>query len=142
MTVHDLDPLASPTLAALYLRQGHLPRAASVADTLLTKNPEDGVALALRHRIRWLTTLGLEAWIQRGELALRLAGTHDEPLTLHVEFFPSRSFGAYRVCQPWTSTRGSVRLPLPGPRGAAVAKLTSQRDQRAVLVAISRVVSW
>lgn len=142
MSPNELDPLASPTLAALYLRQGHIKRAASVTDSLLKQDPEDGVALALGHRIQWLTTLGLEAWIQDGALALRLAAPTDAPLTLHVQFFPSRSLGVYDTSQPWTPEGGGLRFPLPDPRGAAIAKLTSPLEGKAATVAISRVVSW
>ncbi len=142
MTANTFDPLASPTLAALYLRQGHIERAASVVESLLQQNPEDGVALALGHRIQWLTTLGLEAWVQDGALALRLAAPYDGPLTLHVQFFPSQSLGVYDTRRPWTAERGGLRLPLPGPRGAAVAKLSGPLHGKTTTVAISRVVSW
>ena len=142
MTLHSLDPLASPTLAALYLRQGHLQRAGSVVDSLLKKNPEDGVALALAHRIQCLTTVGLEVWIHDDALALRLTAPYKGDLTLHVQFFPSTALDIFHTRQPWTANRGGVRLPLPSPRGAAVAKLTGQLQENDCTVAISRVVSW
>ncbi len=142
MTLHSLDPLASPTLAALYLRQGHLQRAGSVVESLLEKNPEDGVALALSHRIQCLTTVGLEAWIHDDALAFRLTSPYNGALTLHVQFFPSSTLGVFDTHQPWTANPGGLRLPLPSPRGAAVAKLTGQLLEKACTVAISRVVSW
>ena len=142
MTPHSLDPLASPTLAALYLRQGHLQRASAVVKSLLEKNPEDGVALALAHRIQCLTTVGLEAWIHEDALALRLTTPYNGELTLHVQFFPSSALGVFNSRRPWLPNRGGLRLPLPSPRGAAVAKLTGQLREKVCTVAISRVVSW
>jgi hypothetical protein len=46
------DPLASPTLAQLYIEQGHLRRARKVLDAVLAEHPLQGQALAMRDRLR------------------------------------------------------------------------------------------
>lgn len=46
------DPLASPTLAQLYIEQGHLRRARKVLGAVLEEQPLQGQALAMRDRLR------------------------------------------------------------------------------------------
>lgn len=50
------DPLASATLAQLYLEQGHLDRARRVLDEVLERDPFDGSALVMRDRLRAVRT--------------------------------------------------------------------------------------
>ena len=45
------DPLASPTLAHLYVEQGHYTKAKAVLDTVIADDPCQGQALALRERL-------------------------------------------------------------------------------------------
>jgi len=56
------DPLASPTLAQLYLGQGRLDRAREVLEALLRDDPYAGAALALHRRL---------ATRERGTLTVR-----------------------------------------------------------------------
>ncbi|MCH9682673.1 MAG: tetratricopeptide repeat protein, partial [Deltaproteobacteria bacterium] len=44
------DPIASATLARLYLSQGHWVRARAILDEVLERTPFDGDALAMRAR--------------------------------------------------------------------------------------------
>jgi hypothetical protein len=46
------DPLASPTLAQLYIEQGHLRRARKVLNAVLAEQPLQGQALAMRERLQ------------------------------------------------------------------------------------------
>lgn len=48
---HVIHGLASPTLALLYLAQGHADRARETLDEVLANQPDNGHALALRARI-------------------------------------------------------------------------------------------
>ena len=55
-----VDPLASPTLAQLYLAQGHLGKARRVLRTLLQREPHHGQALALLDRLQLHATASLQ----------------------------------------------------------------------------------
>ncbi len=45
------DPIASTTIARLYLAQGHRRKAARMLDALIERDPTDGSALHLRERL-------------------------------------------------------------------------------------------
>jgi len=45
------DPIASTTIARLYLAQGHRRKAARMLDALIERDPADGAALHLRERL-------------------------------------------------------------------------------------------
>lgn len=64
------DPLASPTLAQLYIGQGHLDRARETIAKLLAEDPELGEALVLRDRLDATSQAKLELEVDR-EVILR-----------------------------------------------------------------------
>jgi hypothetical protein len=65
------DPLASPTLAQLYIEQGHLRRARNVLDAVLADHPLQGQALAMRDRLRHAGDGSLVCELREGEVHLR-----------------------------------------------------------------------
>lgn|SRR5690606_39996441 len=120
------DLIASSTLAHLYLAQGHRRKARDILAEVLRRDPHDGHALHLRHR--------LDA-IENGELVLRR--THGR---LQVQWKRARApegcavvLCALRLGHDGpqrfvTSTSisaaaGTVEFPLPFPRGHATACL-------------------
>lgn len=80
------DPLASPTLAQLYVQQGHVGRARQVIDTLLEENPLNGHALAMRERLRHVSEASLVAEQDGREIVLRWQKVHAGP-TVHLVLF-------------------------------------------------------
>lgn len=51
MSSTQADPIASATLARLYLTQGHASRAQAILAEVIERDPYDGDALALRSRL-------------------------------------------------------------------------------------------
>jgi hypothetical protein len=107
------DPLASATLARLYLSQGHDRRALQIITALLETDPLDGHALALRER---LASRGQGELVLRhvdGELAARYRGA-------------SHQSGVHVVVAAWTTVAGTPRgepvrsRPCPAPDGELV----------------------
>ena len=67
------DRLVSPTLAQLYMAQGHRTRARETVEALLAEDPSQGVALVLRERLNStidaVVSTG-EATVEASELAM------------------------------------------------------------------------
>lgn len=119
------DPIASATLARLYMAQGHWVRARAILDEVLARVPFDGDALALLARLRPVRPR-LSATIEDDGIGLRWQGV-SEPERLHVvvvmwggEVVPPRQWVTSRPC---TGAFGRHHLPRPWPRGMLVAAL-------------------
>ena len=137
------DPLASPTLAALYVQQGHLERARGVVDLLLTRYPDDPTALALARRIRWLRPRVLELWTGETWFHLRLAEPIERPATVEIRCHAARGRTTTLVSSTWTPDDGlRQRIALPFESGAAVARLVSTLEGAPATLATTRVVTW
>lgn len=117
------DPIASPTLALLYVSQGHVPRARAILDELIDRDPDDGHALALAHR------LGpppgrIHAKLEGGDLVVTWQGIVVRP-PVYVVAVTARSVGA-RVRTGVTSVRcrspfGRVQFACPEGHGTLAA---------------------
>ena len=142
-SAHNSEPLASATLAALYVQQGHLDRAGKMVETLLARQPDSSLALALARRIRWLRPTTLEMWTGDTSLHLRLA----EPLTrraiLEIRCHPAQGSTSELISLAWHPKDGlRQRVPLPFGSGAAVARLVSRIEDQPRTVATTRVAAW
>jgi hypothetical protein len=73
------DPLASPTLAQLYVEQGHLRRARKVLDAVLAEQPLQGQALVMRDRLRLAGEGSLVCELQGREIRLRWQKAPTDP---------------------------------------------------------------
>lgn len=144
--------LHSPTLAQLYLAQGHLDRAREQVLALLADDPFSGVALALNARLSAMslasaTRLALDVdreiilrwdipdthWREHARLDLVLCvtprGTHSTP---------------HYLSGPADRAQGEMHLPFPYPRGSAsacIAALVGPR-RRFRPFAVSASASW
>lgn len=159
------EALASPTLALLYLAQGHRSRARATLDEVLAADPFNGHALALVPRVRALPPVRLGAQLvaesptgSGASLELRwfvdprhLEGDERLSLALGISRLraadPALCFEAHSC----SGTRGRKRLPAGrGPASAAVALIAStsgapelpisEAGQR--VLAVADVVSW
>lgn len=143
-------PLASATLAQLYLAQGHPDQAAQIVDELLAKNPHDGHALALRTRMHHPAAASLELLdsstagpirvrYRIGELESTMGPAHVLLATAGLR--PDQR--AIRVTSiPCEGPAGMVEFRRPGGPGSARLALGCLRDGALRILAQSTVASW
>lgn len=73
------DPIASTTIARLYLAQGHRRKAARMLDALIDGDPADGSALHLRERLDRTEMPTLTAAVDETHLEITWEGVRDAP---------------------------------------------------------------
>jgi len=73
------DPIASTTIARLYLAQGHRRKAARMLDALIDRDPADGSALHLRERLKRTEMPTLTAAVDEAHLEVTWEGVHETP---------------------------------------------------------------
>ncbi len=73
------DPIASTTIARLYLAQGHRRKAARMLETLLERDPSDGAALHLRDRLDRTEMPTLTAAVDETHLEVTWEGVREDP---------------------------------------------------------------
>jgi hypothetical protein len=145
------DPIATPTLARLYLGQGHVERARAVIDDCLARDPWDGHALVMRDRLAART--GASVTIVHTGDALRLGwNAVEDPARAQVVLVAITQSGA--PIATWvTSTRcataiGSWEIALPFARGSACAcigRVESGGNPPArgfAVLTVARPLSW
>lgn len=115
------DPIASPTLALLYLSQGHLGRARTIVAELLERDPTDGQALVLARRLAARTSARIECEVRAEHLVVQWQGIEPRPGTHVVWVLTEHGRASPRVRV--SSTRcergfGALERPLPWPRGS------------------------
>jgi len=118
------DPLATPTLARLYLEQGHFDRARAILRAALARNPYDGVARVLVARLAPIPAAGLRAAGDRAHLEVRWHRV-ERPHTafVTVRWYDARGAelgGQQFACE---TAAGSRRLPWPGQARAAACSI-------------------
>lgn len=136
------DPLASATLAALYVSQGHRTRAERVLDEVLQRDPFDGHALHLRDRLRVPSRAVLSIAVDELEMQLQWQGA---PPGMHAVVLVVSVSGTMRrrvTSRPCNDAFGRWTLRHPWPRGTAIACLGRVTDEGFVTVATARPVSW
>lgn len=141
----DRDPLATPTLARLYMGQGHFDRARTVLDGCLRRDPHDGHALALVRRLQARSDATLVVSIARDRLSLRWTALADAD-ACHVVIVASTQTG--NAAATWvTSTRartafGAWECALPFLRGSVSACIGTISVQGWSVLAVARPLSW
>ncbi|MBV1860734.1 MAG: hypothetical protein KUG77_20130 [Nannocystaceae bacterium] len=73
------DPIASTTIARLYLAQGHRRKAGRMLDALINSNPADGSALHLRERLDRTEMPTLTAAVDDTHLEITWEGVREAP---------------------------------------------------------------
>lgn len=141
----DRDPLATPTLARLYMGQGYFDRSRATLESCLRRDPFDGHALALVRRLQARTdaTLGVVVVRDRAQLKWTAVADAEACSVVLVAITQSGATAATWV----TSTRcktafGSWDCALPFLRGSIAACVG--RVQRGCWqpLAVARPVSW
>jgi tetratricopeptide repeat protein len=143
--VNDLDPLATPTLARLYLGQGHFDRARAVLTACLQRDPKDGHALALLRRIDARSDASLAMTLNGDRLLLKWTGVA-RPSTRSVVVVAIAAMAG--TAARWvTSMRckdpfGRWECPLPFPRGSASACIGHVDSTGWAVDTVARPLSW
>lgn len=140
------DPIASPTLARLYMSQGHWARARGMVEQLIDRDALDGDALAL------LARLGPAA----GRLTVRRDGddlrlkwhavatsppTYLVAITTRLDATAGLRVGvtSVRCEQPF----GELRFALPSVRGAVAASIGRVESGRGYVASVvAAPLSW
>lgn len=146
MSVGD-DPLASATLAQLYVAQGHDARARRVLASVLEGDPLNGHALALEKRLAAASNATLRIEKRAGLLRLHFAtrdGTIPDEVRVAtwqlVDGQPRASPAATLACD---GERGKLELPIPDGPGSASACLVGRRaGAEPVIIAVAEPQSW
>lgn len=144
---HD-DPLASPTLAQLYITQGHYAKAAKVLDVVLDDDPLNGFALALKHRLELRLGARLTAAHEGDRLEVRYELPRGDTAHVHLLVAAWTSPGGHPKAEPVQSipcsaAKGRLALPLPSGPGSACACLARLDATGAPRVlAVAPVLTW
>jgi hypothetical protein len=152
------EPIASATLALLYLAQGHRSRARATLDEVLEREPDNGYALALAARMRSRPSPTLSArfvassaaGIDIGAGELELSWTIPRELDLPgqrlyvvvgvaIRARPSLHYSSV----PCLDRVATQRIPAPlGPASAAVALVASKPGAAIEILALAEPPSW
>lgn len=150
------DRLASPTLAQLYLAQGHDGHAKRVLDAVLQREPFHGHALVLRARLRARVRARIEVSFdaQHDELLVRWQQTTSKTNMVVVHVWYEREAGVEHSerTAACTGVRGELRIPVL-PHGSCCACIASipPRENDAAMpgpvptlhpIAVADPVSW
>lgn len=134
------DALSSPTLALLYLAQGHPARAQATLDEVLADDPHNGMALALRERLELGPVPVVHAALEPGEgvgdalvLSWSMPDLHPQlgsRLELVLAFARADGAAALRyTSRTCAGPRGRERIPAPlWPGSLALALVAHVRS--------------
>ena len=117
----ERDPIASPTLALLYLAQGHFGRARAIVEQLLARDPTDGQALVLARRLAARGSAQVECEIRDEQVAFNWRGVETTPDTHVVWVLTGFERGVPRMrvsSRRCDRSFGALERPVPWPRGA------------------------
>lgn len=145
---HD-DRLASPTLALLYIAQGHVKRAKAIVEAILEQDPRHGPALAMRERLAPRPVVSARVDPATGEIEVTWQATRRPgfPSLLHVimaTWSDDDCAAAVRVSSVrCDASRGSTRVSPGLPAGAMSVCLGGLDDaRRFVPIAVAEPVVW
>ncbi|MCA9663289.1 MAG: hypothetical protein KC486_33475 [Myxococcales bacterium] len=142
--------LASPTMAQIYMRQGHFHRARETLDAVLEGDPTAGAALVLRRRLDLLDgpTIRGRAPQDTSCLELRWTGVAVESpaAAIHVLVVVFQGRGVYVTSRRCDARDGQVRIDLDRrgePTGAAsVALVRLAGDGTTTPIAVAEPITW
>lgn len=140
------DPIASATLAHLYVGQGHVRQAREILRQVLARDPFDGHALCLAERLRPTAAATLQCEVARHSIELKW---RDVPvaLDLHAVVVTIAESGRDLRTRV-TSVRcrepgGTWSVTLPAPRGSVTACLGRLEGRRGFVAhAVADPCSW
>ena len=135
------DSLASPTMAQIFMRQGHWRRARETLDALLEAHPLAGPALALRARIDALDTPALHARVDGEAIEARWQRA---PIGAHlvIVYFAGPSVYATSTLVAEESGRHRFTPPSRWRQGAAALCLVRLDGGRPTPLAIADAISF
>jgi hypothetical protein len=135
------DPIASTTIARLYLAQGHRRKAARMLDALIDRDPADGAALHLRERLEATTVPTVTAAVdeehleitwesvraqpQRHVIVVSFLGEGALPRTVVTSIPCEDAAGACTFARPREPGSASVCVGFVGPSGFVAEAVTS-----------------
>lgn len=137
-----LGRLASPTMAQIFMHQGHLQRARETIDAVLEGDPEAGAALVIRERLRALDGPAIQARSDGRVLEVRW---QEAPADAHVLVIVFRGRGVWVTSRSCDGGDGQRRIDLPGPAraGAASVCLALRGDDGAPQpIAVTETLVW
>ncbi len=143
MTGPTSDPLATMTLARLYLGQGHFAKAKAVLDECLRRDPLDGAALVLRARLATRSEATLALGESEGHLQARWSAVPTDP-TYHVvvTVFAPAAPATWVSSQPCGEPFGQARLALPLARGSVCGCIARVGAHGFEVLAVARPIPW
>jgi hypothetical protein len=147
------DPLASATLAQLYISQGHAGRARRVIDQILSEEAHHGAALALRKRLEMhghtALSVELEPSCVRVRWRLEANALDDHALHVLVQIHWRRRLrrGSIISSRATSSrcevTNGTARFQRPaGPGSISVALAHLDEGRQVRILAAAEPLSW
>jgi hypothetical protein len=144
--VNIKDPIASSTLAHLYVAQGHVRQAAEILRQVLARDPFDGHALCLTNRLKLAGRPVLTCAVDRHSIDLVW---HDVPpdaglYALMITMAQSGATLRTRICSVQCTSAGARwSIALPSVRGSVCACLGRVHPgQGFVAHAVARPCSW
>ncbi|MCR9163054.1 MAG: hypothetical protein ACE37F_32800 [Nannocystaceae bacterium] len=135
------DPIASTTIARLYLAQGHRRKAARMLEALIERDPADGAALHLRERLEATTVPTVTAAVddeqlevtwesvraqpQRHVVIVSFLGDRARPRTVVTSVACEDAAGACTFERPREPGSASICVGFVGPGGFVAEAVTS-----------------
>lgn len=139
------DPIASTTIARLYLAQGHRRKAARMLDTLLERTPEDGGALHLRDRLERTAVPTLTAAVDDTHLEVSWESVRPDPQR-HVVVVSYLGEGVLPRVQvtsvPCETATGDCTFARPREPGSAAVCLGFVGPEGFVAEAVTSPLVW
>ena len=143
----DGDPLASATLAQLYVAQGHDARARRVLASVLESDPLNGHALALKKRLAAASNATLRIEKRAASLRLHFAtkdgSVPDEVRVASWRLVDGRPHASPAATLACADQRGKLDLPIPeGPGSASACLVRRGTGDEPVIIAVAEPQSW
>ncbi len=139
------DPIASTTIARLYIAQGHLRKAGRMLGVLLEQDPTDGAALHLRERLRLSKAPSLTAAVDAHALEIHWEGAAQLP-PRHVVVASFLRVGTHPhvsvTSVGCTDAAGSCTFQRPARPGSAVVTLGFVGEHGFVAEAVTSPLVW
>ncbi len=146
--------LASPTMAQIYMRQGHFHRARETLDAVLQADPHAGAARVLLERLAILDGPTVSGRIGKEGAQLDLRWTK-APTDAHVVVILFRGDDVYVTSRACAKSDGRWKLQLDvgphraprergaaGPHAAAISLVRADERGTARPVAVGEALSW